>query len=359
MDTLALVADMLGVDAQALHNVLTFKTTMIRSDVLTVILTADQAREQCNALIQVLTSLLFSWVVARINHKTSPPSASSPSSIGLLDFSAAQLGTQKEAGFHHFCLGLANERLHHHFFQVAMPPCLELLMRPSKSLTSLLNTMTDSTLSGKRTFTDAQWMDSVIKYNGQHPALTIEKSSTGKRLFGVAHYTGTVIYDPDGFLHGNSNFHFPKMDFAALFRGSSCWNPFVVDLFSSDTSSSSSSVLGQTQAALDDLLADADQPTTMWSVQSIRPNDQGDPTHFDTRRVQQQIDALNLAALVRHVKSAWPHAWSHEEFVQRYSTVLQIHHPAMPASPHSWCDLVLDAYEWTEQQARVDDNKVQ
>jgi chitin synthase len=221
--------------------------------------------------------------------------------------------------------------------------------------------MTDSTLSGKRTFTDTHWMDSVIKYNGQHPALTLEKSSTGKRLFGVAHYTGSVTYDPDGFLHGNSNHHFSKMDFAALFSGSSCWNAFVVDLFSSDPSSSS--VLGQTQAALDDLLADAIQqePTTLWSVQCIQPNDQCDPTHFDTRRVQQQIDALGLATLVQHVKSSWPHSWSHDDFVQRYALVLQVHHPGMDslASPHSWCNLVLDACEWTEQQARVDATKVQ
>ncbi|KAI8343164.1 chitin synthase-domain-containing protein [Chlamydoabsidia padenii] len=379
------VADMLGLDPHALENVLTFKTKMIRKDMTTLILNAEQAQVQCDELVQVLYSLLFSWLVNRMNKKQQNQKSFS-NFIGILDFPGAPSpSTTTTSGFNTFCLNLANERIQHFFLSRVftstkeimvmkddkISACLELLLRPSKSISTLVNTMTESTMTGKRSFTDNNLMDSITKYNGQHRAFALIKSSTGARQFAVEHYTGSVTYHPDGFIQGNSNSQL-SMDFITLFRGNTntpaSWNGFLVELFSDDNlatwdpslhqkKDTSPTVLGQTISALDDLFHSI-QDTTVWSVQCIQPNDQRNPTQFDSRRVQQQMDTLYLPQMIQQLKSVWPHSWTHQAFIDRYSAVLQSQDIDTSRLPRSCCDLVLDSFGWTDRHACVDSNNI-
>ncbi|KAI9305874.1 chitin synthase-domain-containing protein [Cunninghamella echinulata] len=433
VEELDLVADMLGLDPQALENVLTFKTTLIRKDVTTLILNAEQANEQRNELVKVLYSLLFSWLVEKINNKTCNDSFAA--FIGLLDFpgtsaAANSNNNSTSSGFHQFCLLLSNERIHGYYMDRVMndklytmdgikmanieydsnQPCLELLTRPSKGVCALLNNMTDSNTSGKRSHTDNNFLDSMIKYNGQHQSFSLKKSSTSARHFAIEHYTGSVTYDPQGFLQSNGNQI--SVDFVSLFRGSAdipaSWNGFLVELFSEDnlatvthprntqaivtaqqstkpsrqpslrkskrnkdqpksttaddkntasTAVPTTSVLNQLSSALDDLFNSIEE-ATLWSIFCINPNHQQHPTQFDTKLVQQQLNHLSIPQISQRMRQHYIQHFTHAEFLERYALILQSLSIDTSRLPRSCCELVIQTYGWNNQNAIVGNNMI-
>jgi chitin synthase len=247
-EQLEAAAELLGLDPHALENVLTFKTTMIRKDITTLILNSEQARIQCNELCQVLYSLLFSWMVEHINRKTCVEDFNS--FIGLLDFPGLQTGSL--AGFEQLCVNFANEQIQqyvdHYRFELEIGQfqsegintpdihidnsAMNLFTRP-KGICDLVSNMSDATRSGKRSYNDNNVMDSLVKFNSTHPSFKLKTADTGARHFCVQHFSAPVEYKTDGFISENNGQI--SVDFVSLFRGGMdiqpSWNAFVVDLF--------------------------------------------------------------------------------------------------------------------------------
>jgi len=63
------IAELLGVTAEALENVLTYQTKCIRKDVFTEYLDAASASRQRDNLANTLYSLIFNWNIEKINSK--------------------------------------------------------------------------------------------------------------------------------------------------------------------------------------------------------------------------------------------------------------------------------------------------
>jgi len=63
------IAGLLGVTPESLENVLTYQTKCIRKDVFTEYLDAASASRQRNNLANTLYSLLFNWIIEKINSK--------------------------------------------------------------------------------------------------------------------------------------------------------------------------------------------------------------------------------------------------------------------------------------------------
>ncbi|ORX48286.1 hypothetical protein DM01DRAFT_1309811 [Hesseltinella vesiculosa] len=252
LEVLDLVADFLGVDPMALQNVLTYRTQLIKRDVTTLILNADQAALQRDQLVTSLYSLLFSWLVEQINVKLCANKVHNV--IGILDLPGPQTH-YTQASFDNFCVNYANERIHGYILRqlfendlydlradgLEIPEipyfsnagCLELLGRPKHGLLNIANHFSKSS---SRSY-DSNMMDSFIKYNSQHDSFATRTADSQSRLFSIRHFDGQVVYNPEGFLESNKDVLNP--DFVTLVRGDlalgqpASSNAFLVGLFES------------------------------------------------------------------------------------------------------------------------------
>ncbi|KAJ2819098.1 hypothetical protein IWW50_005581, partial [Coemansia erecta] len=94
------VALLLGVDAGNLQQAVTYHTRMIGRELCTVYLDAQGSRARCDALARHLYSLLFGWLVERINSMLGCDASVYSSHIGLLDLPGFQ--SDKRNRFEHF-----------------------------------------------------------------------------------------------------------------------------------------------------------------------------------------------------------------------------------------------------------------
>ena len=110
-DTLALVADFLGVQPSALENALSYKTKMVKKELCTVFLDPDGASDNRDDLAKTLYSLLFAWLNEHINQRLCRDDFDT--FIGLFDLPGPQNMTGRPNSLDQFCINFANERLHH------------------------------------------------------------------------------------------------------------------------------------------------------------------------------------------------------------------------------------------------------
>lgn len=415
-EQLEIVADFLGLDPHALENVLTFKTTMIRKDVTTLILNAEQASNQRDDLCQVLYSLLFSWIVERVNSKTCVDEFNS--FIGVLDFPGLQ---QNKGGFYQLCVNIGNERILNYLnttmFKVDADTfrsegisvqdvnvdssCVDLIDRP-KGICDTINTMSDFS---KRTYTDTNIMDSLVKFNSTHPSFSVKSSDTNARCFVINHYDNTcpVEYAPDNFAAQNNSQI--SVDFVSLFKGGMdvqpSWNGFIVDLFanvkvenhpkhnsaivaarqsakpmrapsqrrstrrkngvnnekSSLTPASSATILAQVQSSMDELVQSFEE-VKLWSVYCISPKQPGSSKagSFDPKYVQMQVDRFRLPAVTQLPSIQYVESYLHQEFLDRYGHLFQDIDTSRLL--RSQCESAAGTMNWTRNNMCTTQNKV-
>lgn len=254
-ETLELVADFLGIDPRALENVLTYKTQLIKKDITTLILNADQAAAQRDELVTALYSLLFTWLIEQINSKLC--SDEIHNFIGILDLPGAQISTQAPSGLDQLCLNYSNERLQSYmakyifessgveysadsldYSPVESPlnaSCIDLFDQPRHGIIDIVNSFSkksSTTTAGGRS-NDQAMLDTITKYQTGNESFSVRKSDTGAPLFAVQHFGGSQAYQPEGVIEANRDAL--NTDFVSLFRGGSDLPPsnntFLVRLF--------------------------------------------------------------------------------------------------------------------------------
>ncbi|KAF9580177.1 hypothetical protein BGW38_003285 [Lunasporangiospora selenospora] len=249
VETLIFIADILGVDPNALQNTLTYKTKLIKKELCSVFLDAQGAEKQRDELAQALYALLFSWMVEFLNIKLCHDAPAN--FIGVVDLFGFQQFSTNRLG--QFCVNYANERLQqfflNHVFEashadfeiegVSSIPrvnffdnaaCLQMLgLQPDEGLIGIMSSQSRQ-IQRK---TDSTMLEAFSKQFAKHDSLTITRNMNSFPSFTVQHFLTPVTYTVEGWLEQNVDNL--SSDFVTLFRGgpgaSSSMNPFVQSLF--------------------------------------------------------------------------------------------------------------------------------
>ncbi|KAK8846712.1 hypothetical protein IAR55_005799 [Kwoniella newhampshirensis] len=261
-DVLTTVAEFLGVSQESLAELFSFKTVLMRKEVCTTFLDAEQAEQVRDELARTLYSLLFSWLNENINQKLCKDSFGS--FIALLDLPGIQNNsgpTVTSNSVDQFCFNFANEKLHnwvlHRIHEASLEEasnekltamrlpyfdnteCLKLLSEPKGGLIFVLDDL------ARKKRNEANSLETMGKrYNGHASFSLATNSRSGGASFTINHYDGPVTYSTENFLERNANE--TSADILRLLRGGvngpqavsehqGSNNPFVKSLFSSRT----------------------------------------------------------------------------------------------------------------------------
>ncbi|KAI8375638.1 chitin synthase-domain-containing protein [Choanephora cucurbitarum] len=397
-EILETIADLLGLESEALGSVLRFRTVMIGNDATTLILTEDQAIVQRDRLAEVLYSLLFSWIVSYINRKTYTDHFSAL--FSLVDFPGTQSTGFGAVGFEQFCINYANERIYHflhtHSFnhqalaidglQIPMienpisTACIDLFEQPNRGIRAIVDN--HSTHCSRKTATEEEqaMLTAIKQHNYQNPALSFRYSDTGARQFAVQHFFGKVYYDTNSFIAKNTNESLD--DFVSLFRGTAespgSWNSLMLSLFSDENlpmdnirpspeeplekmgqteNGTPRTVLSQIGSSLDDLL-DSFRNKNLWSVFCIRPNSNEDPTQFDKTEVESQVDALNMLSFAKRSKPFFIESLPHFEFLSIYQALFSEYAFDRSQTEKDQCKAIKFLGGWSDTDILVGSTKV-
>ncbi|KAG0358136.1 chitin synthase-domain-containing protein [Gamsiella multidivaricata] len=251
-----LVADLLGVEEDALQQALSYKRKMISGDMCTVILDSASAKKQCDSLARALYSLLFTYMVEAMNTQMCRRQEDQVSFIGILDMPG--FDSHSPTGFENFCTNFCNEALQGFLQQKLFIEDVQTMatdgLQVFEPLLNEKNQETIDLLCGLDTLTDASprglvrfLHDSTLKTSKQSgdaesismlPGLnrtfqsnsSFISGSTYASSFGIRHYTGDVHYNLESFFIKNQDILSP--DFVSLFQTST--SPFMLQMLESN-----------------------------------------------------------------------------------------------------------------------------
>lgn len=407
MPVLEQAAKLLGVSAEGLAETLTFKTTYVRKELLTVLLNAKQSAAQRDQFVQDLYAILFAFVVETANYKLAPLSQTpscSATQLVLLDQAgfqtrgspvvgaASPLITAHLSGFSEFCFNFTDEMVESHVLRsifddtsgfngritadgISLPrvvakgnsACAELLRgasvseHGSKKPGGLLGVLDKAATSLKGGRGDAQRDDELLQDLASKFAVHssfVSPTPDDRRSFGINHYAGSCTYDISSFVEKDTDLLDPS--FVILLRGSS--DSLVGKLMSGPSLSTEKHqsdqdtivqaqvssrplrsvtplsgtqlensrlnpskiypVTTQLNQTLSDILSNLEN-ARLWTLNCIRPNDNGFSNSLDKRRVKEQINALNLPNMITRRSVEFVAEFDQAEFCERYRPTMR------------------------------------
>ncbi|KAK9708024.1 hypothetical protein K7432_009877 [Basidiobolus ranarum] len=410
LETLEVTANLLGVDSAALENVLTYKSQVIRKEICTVFLNAQQAEYQKNDLSKALYSLLFSWIVEFINTKLHAETQAN--FIGFVDMQGFQ--SHEVNSFDSFCVNFANERFHHfinhQIFEVKLEEyleqgvdwaetpffdnslCVELLVKPNIGLIALMeNQVNGSSVK----LTDEDLLNSFSKHQSAHANYqTLPQNSISH--FAIQHYAGSVSYQITNFVEKNNETI--GTEFVGLFRGgadvSSTSNSFIAGLFSEKTvaygihprnekaiitaqqpaapvrkpstrrpkkeekeNSGITGILTQFKKAMSDLIETIEE-SIPWFVMCIRINEDWLSQDIDIKKVRQQVRYMGLAEMAKAYRVEYTSNMTHEGFLERYSSIVESMNVDQSRNPKTKCQVASTILGYRASDMAIGSTKV-
>ena len=344
---LAHVSDLLGLETDALVYALTHKKIQMRSEIINTPLTPQQSKDQTDALVKYLYSVLFEWMVNKLNQCTY--SEISSRFIGVLDIFGFELFEHNS--FEQFLINYANESLqnffNHHIFKLEQveyekekidwtaidfvdnKPCLDLIeQRKPPGILLILDEESKFPKATDETFI------TKLHSNFDKKNTYYEKPRLAKDKFIVKHYAGAVEYEIEGWRDKNKD-QLPE-HLIELVRTSA--NKFVAILYAPD----GILALKDGQAAPDKSEKDSKDnkltlgaqfknqlvslmemlsSTTPYFIRCVKPNMQKVPDKFDSELIYNQLLYAGMLETIRIRRMGYPIRYPHDDFWKRFKCI--------------------------------------
>jgi chitin synthase len=358
-------ARLLGVSSEDLSQTLTNKTSYVRKELYTSLLSAEQSAAQRDHLVRDLYAILFAYVVETANHKIAPNLKDQPPHTQIILLDQAGYQTRGSAGtgsmaftgsmplvsalgqntFDEFCINFADEIVQSYVIRntfedgvgynshmvgdgISLPAiamvdnsaCVELLRgaqlnekasRKPGGILGVMSKASSSFKSGKGGDTrDEDMLQDIMAKATAHTSFVASPNvggTTDRNLFGINHYAGDCSYDVTGFVEKNTDLL--DSAFVTLFRNSS--DSFVSKLVSgpslaTEKHNKDESIVVQAQVSSRPLR----QPTPIISSEQSLPPADSEPSQLDTGKVYPVTTQLNHTLSVILASLDRTHLWS-------------------------------------------------
>ena len=329
------VCELMGVTSDALEKAFCTRTMKARTDVYSVPLKADQARDCRDALSKATYAKVFDWLVGRINLSLADD-AQMKNHIGVLDIFGFE--HFKHNSFEQFCINYANEKLQQKFTQdVFKTVQIEYeeegiswnhidfsdnqdVLDVIESKMGIISLLNEELMRPKGN--EEGFIGKVSTLHKEDSAHVIEFPRTSRTQFTIKHYATPVTYESVGFLEKHKDALLP--DLSDLMRSSSV--PFVTQVFPEEAKPSGrrgagrlkiSTVGTQFKESLSQLMENI-QSTNVYYVRCIKPNAKKSPTDMDQAMVVSQLRCAGVIEAIRISRRAYPNRLLHEEFTDRF-----------------------------------------
>ena len=332
------VCKSLKVDFDELKLWLTRRKIQARGESIIANLNLSQAVGIRDALSKYLYSLLFDWIVDKINASLDQQhnSSTNSSAIGVLDIYGFE--HFQHNSFEQFCINWANERLQQEFnkqvfkleqqlyVQEAIEwsfinfndnqPCIDLI-EGKMGIIDLLDEEC-RIVNG----TDLSFTEKVLASASKSHGMLVSKTRFLKCAFIVNHFAYAVVYETDGFVEKNKDI-IPD-DLMNVLEKST--DDFVSSLISSRRKQQAPLASGKKhlvtlgssfKVSLSKLMETINS-TEVHYIRCIKPNEAKTPFLFDSSYILQQLRACGVLETIRISCAGYPSRWVFEEFISRY-----------------------------------------
>ncbi|ETE72195.1 Myosin-XV, partial [Ophiophagus hannah] len=325
------VAELLQISPEGLQKSITYKVTETMREKIFTPLTVESAVDARDAIAKILYSLLFNWLMDRVNKQMYPKQ--NTLSIAILDiYGFEDLGFNS---FEQLCINYANEYLQYFFNKIVFKeeqeeyireqiewreiaftdnqPCIELISQRPHGILKILNDQSSFPQA-----TDHTFLQKCHYHHGSNPLYSKPKMPLPE--FSIKHYAGKVTYQVHKFL--DKNYDQVRQDVLDLFVNSKI--KMVASLFFSHAQ------LVAQQRTMMGKSSTSKRKCNPFFVRCIKPNSKKEPGLFEADTVSNQLRSSGILETIRIRKEGFPVRIPFQIFIDRYRCLVDIRSDIIP-----------------------------
>ncbi|XP_072289443.1 unconventional myosin-Ih isoform X2 [Eucyclogobius newberryi] len=373
------VSNLLGVEAQKLHEGFTFRKIEAKNDQILSPFTIDHAIYARDALAKAIYGQTFTWLVNRINESMENTDPSRKTVIGLLDIYGFEVFYVNS--FEQFCINYCNEKLQQLFIQLTLKAeqeeyeaegiewepvqffnnkiICDLVEEKHRGIIAIL----DEECLRPGEATDLTFLERLEDKMANHPHFVTHKLAdkmTRKTLergdFRLLHYAGEVTYCVVGFLDKNNDLLYRNIkDLMCQSKNAIIQECFLTS--DSENRKRPETVATQFKSSLLKL-TEILMAKEAWYIRCLKSNESKEKGQFDEALIRHQVKYLGLMEHLRVRRAGFAYRRRYDVFLQRYKPLCPATWPHWRGDPAEGVEVLVQHLGYLPNEYKMGRNKI-